>query len=197
MSQPWTTVCGAKRRRTPRSSPRPPVGLGCRTRHSSGQPLNPRRASRSVPAPRATACSSRTARALAAGGAGASREGEPCVLTAHHADDQAETVLMRLGRGSGLSGLAGMRRETSLGIRLVRPLLAFSKRDLVAVCHRAGQAFRDDPSNADPTFARVRLRAQVDARDALGLDTRQPLSPRGADGARRRGARRRRMAART
>jgi tRNA(Ile)-lysidine synthase len=95
------------------------------------------------------------------------------VLTAHHADDQAETLLIRLARGSGVTGLAGMRRESSLapGLTLVRPLLDLTKADLVAVCRRDGLAFVEDPSNADPAYARARLRGQAAARAALGLDT--------------------------
>ena len=93
------------------------------------------------------------------------------VATAHHADDQAETVLMRLGRGSGIGGLSGMRSQTELapGIQLVRPLLHMTKAELVAVCERQGQAFVDDPTNADPAFARARLRQQAGAAAVLGL----------------------------
>ena len=94
------------------------------------------------------------------------------VLTAHHADDQAETILMRLGRGSGLDGLSGMRRETTLapGLLLVRPLLEIPKNELIGICRDAGQAFVDDPSNSDEAFARVRLRSQAGAAARLGLD---------------------------
>ncbi len=95
------------------------------------------------------------------------------VLTAHHADDQAETVLMRLARGSGLAGLAGMRRETRLApdIVLVRPLLETPKADLVALCRAEGIAVADDPSNHDPAYARTRLRAAAPALADLGLDS--------------------------
>ena len=98
--------------------------------------------------------------------------GAPFVLTAHHADDQAETVLMRLGRGSGVAGLAGMRRETPLseGVALVRPLLELAKLDLLAICAAEGLASVADPSNEDPTYHRVRLRRQAEAAAALGLD---------------------------
>ena len=94
------------------------------------------------------------------------------VLTGHHADDQAETVLLRLGRGSGLAGLAGMRRLSPLGhgVILARPLLDLSKADLVAVCRAAGVTFLEDPTNHDPVFARARLRASAPALSALGLD---------------------------
>ena len=98
--------------------------------------------------------------------------GAPFILTAHHADDQAETVLMRLGRGSGVAGLAGMRRETLLGegVALVRPLLELAKPDLLAICAAGGLAFVADPSNDDPAYHRVRLRRQAEAAAGLGLD---------------------------
>ncbi len=98
--------------------------------------------------------------------------GAAAVLTAHHADDQAETVLMRLGRGSGVAGLAGMRRDTPLadGLRLVRPLLAIPKEALAELCRRAGQPFVVDPANSDPRYARARLRAEDGAAARLGLD---------------------------
>lgn len=86
--------------------------------------------------------------------------GAAFLLTAHTLDDQAETVLMRLARGSGPAGLAGMRPERNLGPGLVlaRPLLAFPKADLVAWCEGRGIAYLRDPSNADERFARARLR---------------------------------------
>ena len=98
--------------------------------------------------------------------------GATAVLTAHHADDQAETVLMRLLRGSGLGGLAGMRRETRLrpDIALVRPLLGVPKAELVALCHAESVFVVDDSSNRDPVYARARLRAEAEALAKLGLD---------------------------
>ncbi|MGO4704967.1 tRNA lysidine(34) synthetase TilS [Microvirga sp. 2MCAF38] len=81
------------------------------------------------------------------------------LVTAHTRDDQAETVLMRLARGSGLAGLAGMRAERDLnGIRLVRPLLGFDKSTLVSLCEGQGWSFVTDPSNTNERFARVRWR---------------------------------------
>ncbi|WP_193367962.1 tRNA lysidine(34) synthetase TilS [Pelagibius marinus] len=78
---------------------------------------------------------------------------------AHHLEDQAETFLLRLGRGSGLDGLAAMApvSETS-GLRLLRPLLSISKAQLVELLAARGQEWVEDPSNADGAFARVRLR---------------------------------------
>jgi tRNA(Ile)-lysidine synthase len=86
--------------------------------------------------------------------------GAGVVMTAHHADDQAETILFRLLRGSGPSGLAGMaassRRE---GVEIARPFLAFPKARLVATALERGLTVRRDPANVDPRFARARLRA--------------------------------------
>ncbi len=78
---------------------------------------------------------------------------------AHHLEDQAETFLLRLGRGSGLDGLAAMApvSETS-GLRLLRPMLSLSKAQLVALLEARGQEWIEDPSNANAAFARVRLR---------------------------------------
>ena len=92
------------------------------------------------------------------------------ILTAHHADDQAETLLMRLNRGSGLSGLAGVRaRGVVPGSRLplIRPLLDWRRDELRAIVKRAGIAPVEDPSNADPRFDRARIRAALGGADWL------------------------------
>jgi tRNA(Ile)-lysidine synthase len=92
------------------------------------------------------------------------------LVTAHTLDDQAETVMMRLSRGSGLSGLAGMRRETSRqGIRHVRPLLGIPKSTLLDQCRQHGRRFVTDPSNADERYARVRWRRLMPLLAAEGL----------------------------
>lgn len=103
------------------------------------------------------------------------------VLLAHHLDDQAETVLMRLARGSGVDGLSGMREvETRTWVHLkhpveerpiafLRPLLGVPKSRLEATLKAAGVAWLHDPSNADPRYERVRLRAAAREREALGL----------------------------
>lgn len=95
------------------------------------------------------------------------------IVTAHTADDQAETLLMRLGRGSGLDGLAGMAPSRSLlpdgSVRLVRPLLGLSKAFLATTLKEAGGTWLDDPSNERLDFERVRLRAAHDHLSALGL----------------------------
>lgn len=84
-------------------------------------------------------------------------QGLAAVATAHHADDQAETLLMRLARGAGLSGLAGIRESRDLGgVLLVRPLLGWRRAELAALV--ADVATVDDPSNADPRHDRTHAR---------------------------------------
>jgi tRNA(Ile)-lysidine synthase len=79
---------------------------------------------------------------------------------AHHREDQAETLLLRLARGSGLDGLAAMAAISEReGVRLIRPLLSVPRARLAAFLHRAGQHWIEDPSNRDPVHARVRVRA--------------------------------------
>jgi len=98
------------------------------------------------------------------------RAGVLHLLLAHHLDDQAETLLLRLGRGSGLDGLAAMAPVTELAeLRLLRPLLSVPKARLVATLRRRELSWIEDPSNADPTHARVRLRRLMPALAAEGL----------------------------
>lgn len=93
------------------------------------------------------------------------------LLTAHHADDQAETILFRLARGSGIAGLAGMPAAVRRGdITHLRPLLAVPKEALVGLCRSRGQAYFEDPSNADMSFARPRLRRLLRLLAQEGLD---------------------------
>src|SRR5437667_4878622 len=95
------------------------------------------------------------------------------IVTAHTRDDQAETLLMRLLRGSGITGLAAMARESERdGILLARPLLEVSKARLVATLAKAGIGFADDPTNRDPAFTRPRLRALMPALAQEGGDPR-------------------------
>jgi tRNA(Ile)-lysidine synthase len=97
--------------------------------------------------------------------------GADAVVTAHHADDQAETVLFRLLRGSGLAGLRGMDVMTARGgMTVARPLMGLKKRDLIAFADARGAPFIDDPSNTDPRFARTRLRALLARLDQEGLN---------------------------
>lgn len=96
----------------------------------------------------------------AALGEWASRRSLPALLTAHHADDQAETLLMRLARGSGLPGLASIRARRSEGaIEIVRPLLGWTRATLRTVIDDAGLTSADDPSNRSPDHDRTHVRA--------------------------------------
>ncbi|MFS2158635.1 tRNA lysidine(34) synthetase TilS [Pseudomonas sp. Pseusp122] len=84
------------------------------------------------------------------------------LLTAQHRDDQAETLLFRLLRGAGVRGLAAMPIHRPLGLgSLVRPLLDISRAELLAYAGRYQLSWIDDPSNADPHYARNYLRHQV------------------------------------
>jgi tRNA(Ile)-lysidine synthase len=96
--------------------------------------------------------------------------GADALVTAHHADDQAETVLMRLLRGSGVAGLAGMAKASRRGPLVHRrPLLDIPRARLAATLAEAGQAFCEDPSNADPRFARTRIRSLLGRLSGEGL----------------------------
>lgn len=104
------------------------------------------------------------------------REGLAALVVAHHADDQAETLAMRLNRGAGVRGLAGMRpRAVTPGhpdLPLLRPLLGWRRAELADVLVQAGVVAADDPSNRDTRFERVRVRqglARCDWLEAEGL----------------------------
>ena len=98
-------------------------------------------------------------------------EGFTHLAVAHNLDDNAETLLLHLLRGAGLRGLTGIRETLllrgaedasgSTGVRLIRPLLDFSRREIEAYAVRAGVEFRVDATNADVTIARNRLRHEV------------------------------------
>jgi tRNA(Ile)-lysidine synthase len=91
----------------------------------------------------------------------AEEQGLQAIATGHHADDQAETLLMRLMRGAGVRGLAGMRpRSIAPGteVRLLRPLLGWRRSELQQLCADAGLTPIADPSNMDEKFERVRVR---------------------------------------
>jgi tRNA(Ile)-lysidine synthase len=100
------------------------------------------------------------------------REKIPYLFLAHHADDQAETILMRLSRSTGIDGLAGMaaRREQD-GVQLIRPLLPVRKSRLEATCVARGWNFVRDPSNHWERFTRTRLRGMQQALSKAGLTT--------------------------
>lgn len=102
----------------------------------------------------------------------AQTRGLAAIATAHHADDQAETLLMRLNRGSGVAGLAGVReRGMVAGVAVIRPLLHWRRAELAEVLTAHGIAGAADPSNADPRFDRVRIRQAL-----AGADWIDPLA---------------------
>ena len=93
-------------------------------------------------------------------GEAAARHGALHLLLAHHAGDQAETIAMRRGKGSGPLGLAGMSACIERpGYRVLRPLLDLAKERLTATLACRGEAWIDDPMNRDLRFARARMRA--------------------------------------
>lgn len=102
----------------------------------------------------------REARYLAA--ARAASERGAALLTAHHMDDQAETVLLSLLRGGGTRGLGGMRGATEmLGATVLRPFLDIPKARLIAALNGAGQSYRQDETNLEPICARNTLRLSI------------------------------------
>jgi tRNA(Ile)-lysidine synthase len=103
-------------------------------------------------------------------GAAMSELGLDTLVLAHHADDQAETFLIRLARGSGVVGLSGMAATAVVGgIRIVRPLLAVPKARLRATLVAAGIGWVEDPSNGDQRFERARFRAAMPKLAEIGL----------------------------
>jgi tRNA(Ile)-lysidine synthase len=126
-------------------------------------------------------------------GVAARAAGADHVLTAHTLDDQAETVLLRMARGSGMTGLAAMARATLLPgqtgaaratasarsrraaepLLLVRPLLELPKARLIATLEAAQISFCEDPSNVDPRFTRARLRKLMPVLAGEGLDAKR------------------------
>ena len=101
------------------------------------------------------------------------------VLLAHTRDDQAETFLLRLGRGSGVDGLSAMRARAPFplpnyeGVELVRPLLDIGRAELRADLAARGAAWLEDPMNEDTRFARVRIRQLMPALEAVGIGTQR------------------------
>lgn len=97
-------------------------------------------------------------------------QGIPALATAHHSDDQAETFLMRLQRGSGVDGLASMSPRTRRnGVDLLRPLLAFTRGQLRSFLKTEGQSWQEDPSNKDEAYERIRLRNALKRAGDLGI----------------------------
>ena len=100
----------------------------------------------------------------------AQRRGIACLATAHHAEDQAETLLMRLVRGSGVRGLGAiraLRRLPGTSVVLARPLLRWAREELSAICAAASVEPANDPSNTDSKYERVRVREALSANDWL------------------------------
>lgn len=104
-------------------------------------------------------------------GAAMAEDGASVLLTAHHLQDQAETVLMRMAHGSGIEGLKGMSDMAEIeGVRVHRPLLDIDPAALRAVVDGAGLTPAEDPSNKDPHYERVRWRQAMPQLALLGLD---------------------------
>lgn len=98
-------------------------------------------------------------------------DGAEVLLTAHHINDQAETVLMRLAHGSGLDGLSGMQPFSRVeDVPIFRPLLGVDPKVLRAVVEAEGLVPAEDPSNSDPHYERVRWRRALPKLAELGLD---------------------------
>ncbi|MFC7682268.1 tRNA lysidine(34) synthetase TilS [Paenibacillus sp. GCM10028914] len=92
----------------------------------------------------------------------AAKYGAKSIALAHHADDQAETVLMRLLRGTGPSGLAGMKiKRTQKNVKLIRPLLRINKTDLLDLCDQSGYSYAVDCSNLTTKYRRNAVRLEV------------------------------------
>jgi tRNA(Ile)-lysidine synthase len=112
----------------------------------------------------------------------ASARGMGAVALGHTLDDQAETVLIRLGRGSGVDGLAAMAPVSEAdGLPWLRPLLAVRRGTLRDWLRAEGVAWSEDPSNDDPAFARVRARRALGRPRAAGRDARAARGDGGAD----------------
>lgn len=100
----------------------------------------------------------------------ATRSGARTVLLGHTMDDQAETVLMRLGRGSGVEGLSGMPDHMHWrGVEFLRPLLGLRRTALRALLVERGIHWVEDPTNSDPAYDRVKARSALDVLEPLGI----------------------------
>ncbi|GLQ56791.1 tRNA lysidine(34) synthetase TilS [Devosia nitrariae] len=104
-------------------------------------------------------------------GAAMAEDGAEMLMTAHHRNDQAETVLMRLAHGSGIEGLKGMEPFSLVaGVPIFRPLLEADPAELAGLVAQAGLTPVADPSNADTAYERVRWRALLPQLAEMGLD---------------------------
>ncbi|MCB9963821.1 MAG: tRNA lysidine(34) synthetase TilS [Rhodospirillales bacterium] len=99
----------------------------------------------------------------------------PVLYLAHHGDDQAETVLFRLAKGSGLDGLGGMHETQAYSedLTLLRPLLSYSKADLLSYCAEHNLPYALDPSNENTSYARPRLRKSLTVLAEEGLTSKR------------------------
>lgn len=99
----------------------------------------------------------------------------PYLCIAHHQDDQAETFLIRLAKGSGLDGLGGMQevRDYSKSLKILRPLLDVPKNDLISYCQQNNIPFINDPSNENTDYLRPRLRQSMEILAAEGLSAKR------------------------
>ena len=92
------------------------------------------------------------------------------IVTGHHKEDQAETIMMRLSKGSGIKGLAGMKLQSDRhGIKIIRPFLSISKQMLCDYADQHGIEYINDPSNDNPQFERVRWRQAQSHFDSMGF----------------------------
>lgn len=105
----------------------------------------------------------------------AKEAGARSLFIAHQRDDQAETFLIRLAKGSGLDGLCCMKslQETENDIEIIRPLLDVSKDDLVFLCQKKNIPYVDDPTNKNQNYLRPRLRAAREALEEEGLSAKR------------------------
>ena len=97
------------------------------------------------------------------------------LIVAHHQDDQVETFLIRLSRGSGVEGLSSMHEITTLkqGTNLIRPLLDFKKKELISITRHTFNKFFKDPSNKNRKFLRTNVRELVKNLEKKGIDIDQ------------------------
>jgi tRNA(Ile)-lysidine synthase len=92
------------------------------------------------------------------------------LCVAHHAEDQVETFLMRLGRASGIDGLSSMKPKTMMGnLTILRPLLNFHKQDLITYLQQQNQPWIEDPTNHNPKYTRTQMRSLIPILQNAGI----------------------------
>ena len=162
-----TMVCEKKHDRKCALWPKPADGSACRIKFCEGI----HRWAQAAFSRRRANC------AIGSWPAGAPKRKIPALIVAHHQRDQAETLLMRLARGSGVDGLSGMapvqKLETAAGdLQILRPFLETDPALLAGIVRRAKFDWVEDPSNMDDQFERVRWRQAENMLDGLGLRAR-------------------------